>query len=372
MTVVGPEAISGGALIVALLSTSDRLGGAERSTVEVAAEDTKEGNPWLILARDTGRGPLQDLCNDLGVPFETAASAAQASLILRARKPSVVWAFGLRWSATLRLVVATGLVRDEQGRRPLLFVAQRGLDVWRRPWHNWFDRSTQRLVDVYVANSIAASDMLVKRVRVDRGRVVAIPTGVSSAWLSTPSPPRPPNDVTRIMVVGNNRPEKALVDAVSILRKLDQGPWTATMFTDEANDLRSLIRLSGLDDRVQVIVGHHLSIDDYDRNDVLLHAARSESLPRAVLEAVARRLTVAATDVGDTASLIDPRGVFAPGDICGGAEALNWAVSFRGQAYDHSNISVRTQAEVARDLRALVASSAFPRGRGAAIATQGP
>ncbi len=95
----------------------------------------------------------------------------------------MVWPFGLRWSLSLRLLVQRPLVRGPPRPAPGLFAAQRGLDTWRRPWHNVADAVTQRLVDRFVANSEAARETPVHTVGIDPDRAVALWTGVSDEWL---------------------------------------------------------------------------------------------------------------------------------------------------------------------------------------------
>jgi glycosyltransferase involved in cell wall biosynthesis len=349
----------GAGLIVAVFARSDQVGGAERSTIELAAEDQVQGGRWLAIVRDTGDGPLVPLCAELGVPVVTVRGMIDAVRRLRRARPSAIWTFGLRWSISLRWLACTGLVRDLSGRRSLMLVAQRGLETWRRPWHNWLDRSTQRLVDAYVANSVAAGEMLIASVGIDRSRVVTIRSGVSAAWLTAPSRVRvAPSTVARIIMVGNNRAEKAFEDAFRILSLVDRERWVATVFSNDLDGLPELVRAAGIEGRTTVIVGHRLTMDDYDRADVLLHAARSESLPRAVLEAVARKVAVVASDVGDVAALVNPSSLFRPGDIDGGVDALCRAIAAPAgsRSPPESTSALRSEATVAAELRALLSS----------------
>lgn len=355
----------GGGLIAAFLAHSNKLGGAERSTIELAAEDGSRGNPWLVLARDCGTGPVEDLCAELGVPYIAVRNPARVISELRRRSPEAVWAFGLRWSLFLRISLRVGLMRHSPNGRPLVLVAQRGLDAWRRPWHDLLDRWTQRFADAFVANSVAASEMLIDKVGIDPRRVFTIRTGVSDSWLSAGARVRTlPPGLTRILLVGNNRAEKAYDDALAILGRLRDPLWGATIFTNDLGTLPSQIRLRGLEDKVTVVVGHRLSTDDYDRHDLLLHVSHSESLPRAVLEATARGLAVVATNVGDVASVVPTTGLFPAGDIEAGVVTLERAIASTDSSNTtaRSGAAVRRQVAVADDLRALVRtlSSATP------------
>ena len=200
-------------LIVAVLVGSGGLGGAERSTIELAAADRAVGGRFVVLARDRGEGAISQLADRLDVPLVRVKGLVGAVRVLRHLRPSMVWPFGLRWSLSLRLLVQRPLVRDPCGRRPVVFAAQRGLDTWRRPWHNVADAVTQRLVDRFVANSEAARSMLVESVGIDPDRAVALWSGVSDEWLG-PLRPREGCDVVRVIVVGTNRDEKGHPDAL--------------------------------------------------------------------------------------------------------------------------------------------------------------
>ena len=218
-------------LIVAVLVGSGGLGGAERSTIELAAADRAAGGRFVVLAADRGEGAISQLADRLDVPLIRVKGLTGAVRVLRHLRPSVVWPFGLRWSLSLRLLVQRPLVRDPRGRRPVVFAAQRGLDTWRQPWHNLGDAATQRLVDRFVANSYAARNMLVEQVGIDPHRAVAIWSGVSDEWLQ-PLRPREGCDVVRVIVVGTNRDEKGHPDALVALAALaERDDWVATVYT---------------------------------------------------------------------------------------------------------------------------------------------
>jgi len=349
-------------LIVAVLVGSGGLGGAERSTIELAAADRAAGGRFMVLARDRGDGAISQLADRLDVPLIRVKGVTGAVRVLRHLRPSVVWPFGLRWSLSLRLLVQRPLVRDPRGRRPVVFAAQRGLDTWRRPWHNVADAVTQRLVDRFVANSEAARSMLVGTVGIDPDRAVALWSGVSEEWLG-PLRPRPGCDVVRLIVVGTNRDEKGHPDALVALGALaGRDDWVATVYTSGGTGLDLQLHTHGLEERVTVVRNHALTPSDYDAADVLLHSSRAESLPRAVLEALARGLSVVATDVGDVADLVGPCGrVVPPADVGAMVAALDAAIDAAREPVPAEVAQARQdrcprQETVVRDLRALIGS----------------
>ena len=225
-------------LIVAVLVGSGGLGGAERSTIELAAADRAAGGRFVVLARDRGDGAISSWPTGSTCRWCAVKGLVGAVRVLRHLRPSVVWPFGLRWSLSLRLLVQRPLVHDPRGRRPVVFAAQRGLDTWRRPWHNVADAVTQRLVDRFVANSEAARSMLVDTVGIDPDRAVALWSGVSDEWLG-PLRPRQGCDVVRVIVVGTNRDEKGHPDALVALAALvGRDDWVATVYTERGDGPR--------------------------------------------------------------------------------------------------------------------------------------
>ena len=349
-------------LIVAVLVGSGGLGGAERSTLELAAADRAAGGRFVVLARDRGEGAISQLADQLDVPLVRVKGLFGAIRVLRHLRPAVVWPFGLRWSLSLRLLVQRPVVTDPRGRRPVVFAAQRGLDTWRRPWHNIADVATQRLVDRFVANSRAARNMLVESVGIDPDRTVAIWSGVSEEWLQ-PLRPREGTEVVRLIVVGTNRDEKGHPDAlVALSELLGRDDWVATVYTSGGSALDLQLQAHGLEDRVTVVRNHALAPADYDAADVLLHSSRAESLPRAVLEALARGLSVVATDVGDVADLVGPCGrVVPPAGIDDMVVALDAAIeAARGPVPAEVALARQRrcprQSTVVDDLRGLIGS----------------
>ena len=309
-------------LLVAVFARSDQMGGAERGTIELAAAEIGIGRPWLILVRDKGVGQVDAFCSEMEVPFVRVKGPVAAMRVLRRVNPIGVWIFGLRWSSSLRWLLHVGVVRNLRGNRSKVVVAQRGLEDGRRRWQLEIDRRTQRLVDMYVANSEAAAEMLRSRVGISASRVAVIHSGLGACWFESVAEQTHTRNPVRIILVGNDRAEKAYGDALEILRRTLNQPWVATIYTDQSSDLRAKVRELGLEQRVVVICGHQLTPADYDRADILLHAATSESYPWAVLEAKARGLAVVATDVGDVRRLVESEDLFNPGDLDQGCSIL--------------------------------------------------
>ena len=340
--------------VLAVLSRSDGFGGAERSTIEMAAEALESGEFWCLAAREKGPGEISTSCEEQKVPYRTVNSVWDMVRLIREVQPSLVWAFGLRWSMQLRLLLPICFRLHLLSTQPSLFVAQRGLDIWRRPIHNLLDRSTQRLVDRYVANSEAAGTVLREQVGIDLSRISVLHSGLSSSWLK-PVSLRKPNNPPIVMIVGNDRPEKDYPTVIGILERLQCFPWNAVIYSDHSEHLNKLLADSKLTDRVTVVCGVRLKPSDFDKADVLLHCAIAECFPRAVMEARARGLKIVATDVGDVAALVNDHDLFTPRDVTAGSNLLRRHLeglqSVRHTPEPKSVVSTHT--EVAQRLRLL-------------------
>ncbi len=368
---------------MAVMGASHRLGGSERGTIETAAADAARGQRWLIVLRDTGPGEAIRLCADLGVELVLVRSTRAVHRLVRERRPTIVYVFGPRWSVPLRLAMGPSRlvarlarlagrggpgVSDDagsdvpgRGARPRFVVAQRGLDVWRKPWHRWADRFTHWLVDRYIANSQAAADMLVHQVGIPAAKVSVLRTGLGEQWLAPATEPRRrPGQPPHVVMVGNDRPEKALDDAIAALAAVADLDWRATVYTDVAERLAAVADAAGVGERIDIMAGHRVVPADLDGADLLLQTSVAESLPRAVLEAVARGVRVLASDVGDTATIVPADQVFPAGDRAAAAALLRtWlggstADTGPDSPWDRAQpVTVAHEADVADALRRL-------------------
>jgi glycosyltransferase involved in cell wall biosynthesis len=211
---------------------------------------------------------------------------------------------------------------------------------------------------MYVANSDAAAEMLKSRIGISPKRVSVIHSGLGDRWFETPTYRKKRNGPPRILLVGNNRAEKAYEDALEILSQTVGEEWVATIYSGRGDDLRQRVRRRGLEPRVVVVSGHQLTPADYDRADILLHAANSESYPRAVLEARARGLAIAATDVGDVRYLVEPEDLFNPGDVDRASSILRRHLTHEqvGPVRPRDESGLYSQTTVGTQLRHLIAS----------------
>ena len=204
--------------------------------------------------------------------------------------------------------------------------------------------------------------MLVDTVGIEPDRAVALWSGVSDEWLE-PLRPRRAARWCASSSSARTATRRAIPTCwVALGALVGRDDWVATVYTSGGTGLDLQLHTHGLEERVTVVRNHALTPADYDAADVLLHSSRAESLPRAVLEALARGLTVVATDVGDVAALVGSCGrVVPPADRDAMVAALDQAIDAARAPVPADVAQARQdrcprQATVVRDLRALIGS----------------
>lgn len=301
------------------------LGGTETRMLEVIRSWSGVGNRSVVSimpARSRGSllaRSLVDAGSDI-VHVEGVRSLLRAVVGAQA---SFVLCFGLRASLTLRPckpVLAARRIRLLEARNGL--ESSRSEMLWR------VDRFTSGAVNRFVVNSDAVREQLVGRgFRSDR--VTVLRSAVREEWIGAAGSPRDPS---RVVMVGNARPEKNQAFGLRALAATGV-PMDVVVFTDDASALRAVMKAmaDASEMRVTFVEGQTVTPSDLDDRGLLFHPSLSESLPRAVIEAKARGLRVVATDVGDTAGLLSGDDhLVPPGDFKASVEVLRRATQRPG------------------------------------------
>ncbi len=295
---------------VAVFVTSFDAGGTERQMLE------------LVQRLDPERFRVHMACFDRRGPWtEWAASAGDrgvsiAEFPLRGfRHPSTAAALVrfARWCARRRLdVVQTaglhanifGLAGAALARVPLRVGSRRNV---RSPAHSPALHRLQRhaygLAHYVVANSEAA-DRALRREGVARHRIAMIPNGIDLAGRPVCAIPGAP----RVVVVANLREEKGhdvLIDAAA--RVLAVRPDVVFELVGDGplrQPLEAEVERRGLTHALRFL-GHRGDIPELLASaGVFALPSRSEAMPNAVLEAMAARLPIVASEVGGVPELI--------------------------------------------------------------------
>jgi glycosyltransferase involved in cell wall biosynthesis len=179
----------------------------------------------------------------------------------------------------------------------------------------WLDKVTFPLATCYVSNSQAVIDHL-KEAGFPATKLQLMPTGLSSASFDE-APSREDarhlmklNDITRpvITCLGNLRPVKnhtLLLDACRILKEQSTNYLLLLVGTgpDEEN-LRRRVQDLSLGEHVRFLGERRDVPTVLAASDLFVLSSLWEGLPRSIMEAMASRLAVVATDAGGVKELV--------------------------------------------------------------------
>jgi glycosyltransferase involved in cell wall biosynthesis len=304
-------------------------GGAERALVQLATR--LDRTVWLPKVFNLSvPGALVEPLVAAGVPVESLCARGRRDVRvlprlcrgLREFQPRLVQTWLFHGNLAGRLAARfCGLGPVVSGIR----VAEQ-----RKKWHLRLDRWTNRLVRINVAVSQAVAQFSINSGGLEPGKVVVIPNGVDCQLFATAEPADlrplgiPPG--SRVLVsVGRLDEQKGTLDLVACAAEvLPQCAGVHWLLLGEG-PLRTAaereIARRGLVDRVHLAGWRHDVPNLLRACHALVHAARWEGMPNAILEAMAAGLPVVATNVegvaelvvaGQTGALVDPA---APGQL---------------------------------------------------------
>lgn len=180
-------------------------------------------------------------------------------------------------------------------------------------WHLWLDRLTSRWVDRYVCVSQAVAEFSVSRGRLPRHRVVVIPNGVDLGRY----PAGRPADLRRFGIPERSR-VATFVGRLEHQKGVDWLLATAALWLPLVPDCHLLIvgrgpllprlvaqaRQAGIADRVH-FAGWQADVPEIlGASNLLVLPSRWEGMPNVLLQAMASRLPVVATDVEGVRELL--------------------------------------------------------------------
>ncbi len=295
--------------IAIVIGSLDR-GGSERQVVEfVRATHPRHAECVVIClgaegvlaprVRETGARVLA-----MGIDRPRSAREVYAlARRLRRERPDVVYAF-LFWGYTLALplaaLVAPGALRVA-ARRSLP-----GADVPRRRAFTALRVLADASAHAVIANSVAVHDAWCARAPRLRERLHVVPNGIELP-ADGPGAQRAAGAPVSIVCVANlihYKGHDVLVEAAA--RIGGDRPWRLSLVGEgpQRSSIERAVERLGLGDRVRLL-GLRADVDAILRDaDIAVLASRTEGLPNAVMEAMARGLPVVATDVGGVAELL--------------------------------------------------------------------
>jgi len=309
-----------GKIGVALCITELDVGGAERCLTELATRlDRRRFEPvvYCLGPRPTNdeascvpaleaAGVEVHCLGGLGIrqlPRVTRVLTAH----LASQKPQVLQSFLFHANVVGRIAARKAGVRSVvSGVR----VAERG-----SRWHLWLDRLTRRKVDRYVCVSQAVRDFCVKEAWLPPEKLVVIPNGIDLDKY----PAKRPADRAALGIP----PGRRLVMFVGRLDRQKGTPWlvdSAPLWLDRLPDFDLLLvgegplrtrlertcQAAGIASRVHFAGWRGDVPEILAASGLLVLPSVWEGMPNVVLEAMASRLPVVATDVEGVRELLGP------------------------------------------------------------------
>ncbi len=287
-----------------------RTGGAEMALVNYLKAADRENFTHSVICLTTA-GPLARQVEELGVPVMTYP--------VRLRNlPQAVWGLAGQLKARNATVVHTHMFTAAFWGRlaglvagvPVLVTTEHGKEPWKKGWQILIDRMLGARTYRQIAVSEDVRNIRIARDSAPPERIVLIPNSVP-----VPEQPRDPErraavrehlglapDQPVLGTVGRVVDAKAypvLVEAMTDLTARIPGlKWLQVGDGPDLPALQDAIAARGLKD-VVLCLGRRDDVGDLlQAMDVWVMSSRREGLPVALLEAMASRLPIVATDVG--------------------------------------------------------------------------
>jgi len=305
---------------VALCITDLDVGGAERTLVELATR--LNPTPWEPVVYCLQPRPPSDEASCVppleaaGIPvhclgarrgWHVPGALRRLQRLLAEQKPDVVQTFLFHANVIGRIAARRAGVRHVVSG---LRVAER-----HKRWHLWGDRLTAGLVDRHVCVSRAVARFSAEHARLPADRLVVIPNGIDPdrypaarrADLSSCGLPAGRRAVTYVGRLDRQKGVRWLVESAP--RWLERLPDSDLLLVGKGPEQRALeaaCRRRGIADRVH-LAGWRSDVPEIlAASELLVLPSMWEGMPNVVLQAMAGRLPVLATDVEGVRELLGP------------------------------------------------------------------
>ena len=305
---------------IGLCITDLELGGAERCLLQLATRLDRERFCPVVYALEPPPESEQASClpalDAAGIEVHCLGARAiwgiprvvrELTRLLAAQRPRIVQTFLFHANIAGRIAA----------RRAGVDAVVSGIRVAEphRRWRLWADRLTDRLVDRHVCVSRSVAQFAEEKARLPAEKLVVIPNGVDLQRF----PAQRPADLREFGI----RPGRRVVSCVGRLDRqkglpglirsapawLERLPGTELLLVGEGplrGELHTICHRNGISQRVH-FAGWRSDVPEIlAASDLLVLPSIWEGMPNVVLEAMASRLPVVATDVAGVRELLGP------------------------------------------------------------------
>jgi glycosyltransferase involved in cell wall biosynthesis len=317
-------------------------GGAQRQAVELAVRLVERGD---IDARFAVYHPdpfFRPRLEQAGIRVDLLRKSWRYDLLfprrmrddLVQRPVDVVHAF-MPSPSLWALLALRGMAREQ---RPALIASERNDQIGTLRLETLGQRFVYPHADAVTVNAEVVASMVEQRLRVPRERIHYIPNGIDlEAWdraMLAPCPLRLEPGRFHIGLVGRIAPQKQhdlLLDALALIDRESLRSWSVwligagTTQSPAGRGLQQRVHAAGLADIIRFVPEQRDIAAIMARLSLLVLCSRHEGFPNVVLEAMASRLAIVSTRVGDVPNMIEPNrsGLLVPaGDKAALAAAL--------------------------------------------------
>jgi L-malate glycosyltransferase len=340
-----------------LFGDSMKVGGTEGQFAEVACG--LDRSRWdVTIGCVRAEGPLRSRFDAAGIRVESwgpgslrspraILAVSRLARYLRAQRIDLVHSFDF-YSNIL------GILAARLARVALVVASQRDLGDIQLPMHGRIHRILLRLADHVLVNAQVIADRLCLGRTVASDRVVVVPNGVDILRFHPATGRRPGSGgAVTVGTLANLRPEKGVLDmaqAAGIVREQcadarfiiwGDGPLRP--------QLERLIETHGLAGSVELRGATADPAAALRELDIFVLASHSEACSNALLEAMATRLPIVATNVGGNPALLEDEAtglLVPPGDPRGLAKAVLRLIEDRALAAEFADRALqRVHAE---------------------------
>jgi|GEM_PF-4017155 Glycosyltransferase len=284
------------------------IGGAETNILRISRELTNSGYNvfWCYLENN---GPLLKLVDfDIKGHMETGLFLKNPSRFysrykrfVQINQIDIVFNFGLRVELISRIISkALGVKR--------IISNIRSTDDWRKWYHTLLDRLTLSSVDMWVSNSIAGKVAFNRREKINPDKIEVIYNFYEAIEQSN-KPASPQNsEVLKIGILANITKEKGYLDLISLSKELSKLNLIHKFIyagVDKLNgNFEREIIANELEDRFEYLGYIKNKEEFFNKIDLFFLPTYLEGFPTVILEAMAFKKPIIATNVGGIPELI--------------------------------------------------------------------